>query len=112
MKALSYALIYALAALPAFAQDTRQAELSKADQRLNKVYRQLLQRLAEPEQAKLRKAQRAWIEFRNLDCKWAFGAQPLDCMVDRTETRVQQLEETVFFDKAGAYQRAKDAPKQ
>ena len=93
-------------------QDTRQAELGRANQKLNEVYQQILHRLAEPEQGKLKKSQRAWIAFRDLDCKWAFGAEPVDCMIDRTENRVRELEQTVFFDKAGAYQRAKDKPKQ
>jgi uncharacterized protein YecT (DUF1311 family) len=113
MKVARYAVLLALVGQPVFAQDTRQAESSRADQRLNDVYQQILHRLTEPEQAKLKRAQHAWIAFRDLDCKWAFAAEPLDCMIDRTENRVRELEQTVFFDKKGAYQRSKDnKPKQ
>jgi uncharacterized protein YecT (DUF1311 family) len=113
MKFLRCALLLMLVVGPVLAggQDTRQAELTKADQKLNEVYQKILHRLAEPEQVKLKKSQRAWMAFRDLDCKWAFDAVPLDCMIDRTENRVRELEQTVFSDKAGAYQRAKDKPK-
>src|SRR5438309_1095621 len=110
MKLLIYALLSLVLVQPVLAadQDTRQFELRKADQKLNELYQKILRRLSEVEQSKFRKAQRAWISFRNLDCKWAFGAEPLDCMIDRTENRAKELEQTVFFDAAGAYQQVKD----
>ena len=113
MKLLIYALLSLVLVQPVHAadQDTRQFELRKANQKLNDLYQEMLRRLPEVEQPKLKKAQRAWISLRDLDCKWAFGAEPLDCMIDRTENRVRELEQTVFFDSAGAYQRVKDKSK-
>jgi uncharacterized protein YecT (DUF1311 family) len=55
------------------------------------------------EQAKLRKAQRAWIAYRDLDCGWAFTSQPLDCQIHRTEERLTALEDSFFTDKTGKY---------
>jgi uncharacterized protein YecT (DUF1311 family) len=113
MKFLPCALAVALAALgqPVFAQDTRSAELMRANRKLDSLYGQILDRLSGAEQDRLKRAQRVWLQFRDLDCKWAFDVEPLDCMIDRTENRVRELEQTSFTDKAGAYKRAKDGPK-
>lgn len=113
MKLFRYALLSLVLTQPMLAagQDTRQFELRKADQKLNEVYQGILRRLPAVEQLKFKKAQRAWISFRDLDCKWAFGAEPLDCMIDRTENRARELEQTVFFDATGAYGRVKDKAK-
>lgn len=102
---LAFALVHVSLA---GAQDTRKFELRTSDEKLNQLYQEILRRLPAEEQPKLRKAQRAWITFRDLDCKWAFGAEQLDCMIDRTENRLRELDQTVFFDSTGAYQRAKD----
>lgn len=84
-------------------QDTRPYELESSNNRLNKVYKKILDRLQPDEQIKLRKSQRAWIIFRDLDCKWAFSAEPLDCLVDRTDNRANELENTVFSDLKNNY---------
>lgn len=67
--------------------------------------------MAPDEQAKLKKAQRAWIAFRDLDCAWAFSAQPLDCQIQRTEERITALEDSFFRDKAGKYTMGDDKKK-
>lgn len=85
------------------AQDTRPAEYGRVDGILNVVYQRVLNDLPEPEQRKLKSAQRAWVAFRDLDCRWAFPADPVDCMIDRTANRVRELEATLFFDKRGRY---------
>ena len=48
-------------------------------------------------------AQRAWIIFRDLDCNWAFAAERLDCLGDRTDNRTKELEQTLFFNIKGRY---------
>lgn len=113
MKLLMCAILAMLLVQPVLAadQDTRQFELLKADQKLNVLYQEILSRLPKAGQSKFTKAQRTWISFRDLDCKWAFDAEPLDCMIDRTENRAKELEQTVFFDAAGVYQRVKDKSK-
>jgi uncharacterized protein YecT (DUF1311 family) len=103
MKLLACLTLLALTGAPVLAQDTRPLELASANERLNSTYQQILRRMALDEQAKLRKAQRAWIAYRDLDCAWAFSAQPLDCQIQRTEERITALEDSFFRDKAGKY---------
>lgn len=83
--------------------DTRPYELDQANKKLNAIYKKIFDNLKSSDQIKLKKAQREWIHFRDLDCAWAFDAEPLDCMIDRTENRAKELENTDFFDKAGNY---------
>ena len=88
-------------------------ELAKADAALNAVYQKVLARIAESDQEKpydpksweeaLRADQRAWVAFRDADCKglvpmfWSGGtattAQVLGCMTAKTEARTKDLEE-------------------
>ncbi|MDP3618581.1 MAG: lysozyme inhibitor LprI family protein [Ramlibacter sp.] len=108
---LALVLVLCLAHVPAAAQDTRPAELQSEDQKLNDIYIKIMKRLPDADKDKFRKSQRAWIAFRDLDCKWAYGAVPLDCMIDRTHNRIKELEETVFYDAKGRYQVVRDTAK-
>ena len=90
--------------------DTRGAELDTADAKLNTVYKKIVASLGRDDAQKLKLAQRAWLKFRDLDCAWAYSAEPLDCMIQRTEERSSSLEETYFTDSAGGYVSVK-APK-
>lgn len=83
--------------------DTRPYELERANKNLNSIYQKILGNLQSSDQIKLKKAQREWIIFRDSDCLWAFSAEPQDCLIDRTESRVKELESTLFFDKKGNY---------
>ena len=87
----------------AAAQDTRAAELAAADQKLNVIFKKISGKLSSEEKAKLIKAQRAWLAFRDLDCSWAFRAEPLDCLIDRTTNRTNELETSAFRDVNGKY---------
>ncbi|MEJ7925742.1 lysozyme inhibitor LprI family protein [Sphingobium sp. AN641] len=87
-----------LATLPValMAQDTRNAELAHADAQLNSSYRALMRRLSSSDQNALRKAQRAWLAFRDADC--AFGwPDRRECLAQRTEERTQQLMDSPYF---------------
>lgn len=84
-------------------QDTRPDELSYSDKKLNHFYRKILSRLTPSEQIKFKKAQQQWIIFRDLDCAWAFQAEPLDCLIERTDNRLRELRETIFTDTKGNY---------
>lgn len=84
-------------------QDTRPYELDHANKKLNSIYRIILGKMKFSDQMKLKKAQREWIIFRDLDCTWAYSAEPLDCMIDRTKNRTKELEETTFSDVKGEY---------
>ena len=84
-----------------------------ADARLNDVYGKVLAHIAEggveePYDSKswdksMREAQRAWVAFRDADCKgavpmeWQGGtgttAAVLGCMTQKTETRAEELAE-------------------
>lgn len=88
-------------------------DLKSADAKLNEVYKKVLAQIAESGLEKpydrhsweeaLRESQRAWITFRDLDCKgavpmeWSGGtgttAAVLICMKDKTEARTKDLEE-------------------
>ncbi|VXB60943.1 lysozyme inhibitor LprI family protein [Massilia sp. 9I] len=111
MKSIACLTLLTLTIGTALAQDTRPAELANANERLNTTYQRILSLMASDEQVKLRKAQRAWIEYRDLDCAWAFSAQPLDCQIQRTQERVAALEDSFFRDKAGTYRMGDDGKK-
>ena len=88
-------------------------ELQAADAKLNDIYTRVLAHVAangsEPPydgkswQDALRKSQRAWVAFRDADCKdlvpmaWAGGTattgQVLGCMAAMTEARANQLKD-------------------
>lgn len=82
-------------------QDTRPYELEDSDRRLNEYYKKIINTIRPAEQIKLKKAQRQWIIFRDLDCSWTCGGRLLDCLIDRTDDRIKQLQETYFYDKQG-----------
>ena len=117
----------ALCALPARAEDKidcenaastyeintcADRELEKADAALNATYAKVLAKIAATNQEKpydpksweeaLRKSQRAWIAYRDADCKdlvpmaWTGGsgtsADVLGCLIEKTEARTKELE--------------------
>lgn len=87
--------------------------LAEADLRLNDVYKRVLSQIARggdetPYDAtswteSMKAAQRAWLGFRDADCKgvvpmeWSGGtgttAAVLGCMITKTEARTRELEE-------------------
>ena len=103
-KLLRSALMAALLAAgvnPAAAGEMER--LDKADARLNEDYRALMGTLSEDEEgtARLKRAQRAWIAFRDAECtfnaQWTEGGTihsriVAGCMADLTEQRADQLE--------------------
>ena len=81
-----------------------------ADAKLNKVYRDALKTIdssapeqAAPWKAELKKAEQAWISFRDLDCgaltayEWShgtgMGAATEHCLLDKTEARTLELQQ-------------------
>ena len=99
-----FLLFFVLQAI-ASRQDTRQAEFKYADEKLNVVYKKIISMLQLSDQIKLKKAQQAWIVFRDMDCAWAYGAESVDCLVDRTDRRAKELKQTEFFDKKADFKR-------
>lgn len=79
-------------------QDCIDAEHEYQDRRLNQAYRALMKRLAEPEAARLRERQRAWIQQRDRDCdpgRLPGRGQSLDadsCLLRKTAERAAQLQ--------------------
>ena len=92
-----------LAHAPAMAQDTRNAELALSDEKLNLVYGRIMKQISAEKQKALKAAQRAWIAMRDADCKWAF-VDIRDCLIDRTDNRTNELQETYFQWETGEYQ--------
>ncbi|MGB9465479.1 MAG: lysozyme inhibitor LprI family protein [Candidatus Acidiferrum sp.] len=79
------------------------AELKKADTDLNRSYQQALKKLKTADAERLRKAQRAWIDYRDAHCKAEFelwdggtGGQVAlpQCMLTLTKARTAEIEET------------------
>ena len=77
------------------------AELKLQDARLNRAYQAAMKRLDQPRQrAALRKAQRAWIAFRDADCASLYDQdwgslsriEANACMLDHTARRANALE--------------------
>ena len=83
--------------------DTRPYEYSHANEELNSTYRLLLAKLNSEKQVHLRKAQKTWIKLRDFDCKCAEGAEPLDCLIERTDSRTKELKDTLFEDRNGKF---------
>ena len=78
-------------------------EFKVFDKELNELYKIQMEHLRDDGKSKpsLKKAQRAWIKFRNLDCRYMSG-DPNDsgsmwsltknkCLTSRTKTRIQEL---------------------
>ena len=80
---------------PASRSETLGVEMDEADGELNQTYRELMTKLSRSDQIALRKAERAWLSFREADC--AFGwFDRRDCMIVRTYEREKQLRKSEF----------------
>lgn len=103
---LSCVGMYAFSVNTAYAQtqtDINQSaanDYKKADANLNKVYRDVFNKLDATAKADLKAAQNAWIKYRDLDCKFqsagvAGGSmQPMvvsGCLADKTAARTKEL---------------------
>ena len=71
-----------------------------ADTRLNRVYRQLLSMLGDEEKLELKKAQTAWLKYRDANCEFAANQykggsmRPMIyaiCLAEMTENRTTEL---------------------
>jgi len=78
-----------------------QKEFDRADQQLNHSYNALRKRLDKDAQEMLKKAQRAWLAYRDSDCDFqslASGNGPVsgqlytDCRTEKTRRRIEELE--------------------
>ena len=77
-----------------------QAETKLQDERLNRVYKQLLAKLAPGQQKNLREVQRKWIAYRDGNCAFhrnlsdgsLYRIEGAMCVVDMSKTRAAELE--------------------
>lgn len=85
-------------------------EYAAADERLNDAYKQLVQRIDEVFEPKLRQAQRAWVTFRDAECEfesmgWEGGSgRPMvqaACLTRVTTERTKLLNEFLTCDPEG-----------
>ena len=84
-------------------------EAEKADARLNEAYQGLVRALEDP--SKLRKAQGAWLRFRDLTCEYensgigkAGSLYPFAqsaCRIDLTEKRLRDLQQYIEWECNG-----------
>jgi uncharacterized protein YecT (DUF1311 family) len=109
------ALLLTTCASSAFALDCKNAlstpeinecasiEQKKVEDKLNKVYQRIVKSVDNAEAKKsLVEAQRAWVKFRDADCKAVYqkwiegtirGVMFTGCMQNRAETRIKELED-------------------
>jgi uncharacterized protein YecT (DUF1311 family) len=84
-------------------EDELYEQYQKVDKELNSVYNKLIKKLNETDKKNLVEAQKAWIKFRDLDCKFQSqdpgdGGGPyenkmkIDCLVRKTRDRIKELE--------------------
>lgn len=109
--------LYILLLSSAFAYCQTQAEMNiqasntfkKADKELNKIYTALFNKLDASEKKALATAEKAWIAFRDLECKFECmeneggSIYPLvysSCLTSMTEKRTAELKE-VMKEKEG-----------
>ncbi|AIR61590.1 hypothetical protein LH23_13285 [Cedecea neteri] len=80
------------------------AEYKKQDERLNKTYKEVMSRATDKQKEMLKKAQNAWISFRDADCDFmSSGAEqgsvyPMvraNCLADKTLERTELLKGTL-----------------
>lgn len=78
------------------------SEYLQADKKLNQVYKQVMNNLSAPEIKAFISSQKAWITYRDLECKFeAIGNEGgsmysmvfSSCMTDITKKRTQELKE-------------------
>ncbi|MFV0623401.1 lysozyme inhibitor LprI family protein [Sphingomonas sp. ac-8] len=76
-----------------------QAEMTSQDARLNKAYQQVMRQLASKPQEKiaLRNYQRSWLRQRDYECKVDQETINSTCLVAKTATRANELEEQIRF---------------
>lgn len=81
-------------------------EYEKADAELNRIYKLAFKGLDEKETENLKKAQRAWVIYRDAQCdaeyaKWGGGsggpAAHLECLGRLTRLRTRELHKTYRF---------------
>lgn len=117
MKTLLLSLLV-LSSFSAFAKDctsemstnaTYQCEaenLKEQDDRLNDLYKKLMQKEDKVGQAKLKKAQRAWIAYRDAECEYSADEMRggtyekvimMGCLVSETTKRADELKDYVEF---------------
>lgn len=79
-------------------------EFSARDAELNRVYKQLADRLDPGRKAKLRDAERAWVSFRDKECEFIRSPEDggtmaalveMGCEIDLTKQRTVQLKDTL-----------------
>lgn len=81
-----------------------------ADRKLNETYKQIADRLVDDPDTKasLKKAQRAWIIFRDAECEFTnaqsvggtlYGALITQCLADLTEQRAEMLQSYLQCDE-------------
>jgi uncharacterized protein YecT (DUF1311 family) len=81
--------------------DCQTQEMKVQDRDLNAVYKKAMAALPADQQAKLRLAQRAWLDFRQRDCDVFYGRETGtiaaieagSCMVRHTARRVADLQD-------------------
>lgn len=76
-------------------------EFGQADEELNALYKEQVERLSPKTQKRLRLAQRSWIAFRDADCRYRAGPreesgsiwelQYLSCMTKHTTRRIEDI---------------------
>jgi uncharacterized protein YecT (DUF1311 family) len=87
-------------------EDELYVEYKKVDKELNFVYNKLKKELNETGQKNLIEAQKAWIKFRDLNCKFKSqdpgnGGGPyenkmkIDCLIQSTIERTKELENLI-----------------
>lgn len=82
------------------------AEYKKVDKELNSVYNKLKKELKEIDKKNLIDTQKAWIKFRDLNCKFksqdsGYGGGPyenkmkIDCLIQSTIERTKELKNLI-----------------
>lgn len=113
-----FASLIAVFSISAFAVDCNEAvsnydmkiceakNLEEQDKRLNDLYGKLMKKNDKVGQNKLKKAQRAWIVYRDTECDYAAdsmrggtgeGLISLGCLSNKTKLRADELQDYVEF---------------
>lgn len=75
-----------------YAKDEKVVTYQAAEAELKNIQKQLMEKLNAKDKENLRKSQRQWNMFRNIDCTYE-GADTFGCLALRTKERTQHLKD-------------------
>ncbi len=96
------------------------AEIKRQDRRLNKAYKDVMDQLSPERKKQLQHAQRAWINYRDANCKFyddpdggsLARVSAADCLMSETASRAKEIESFAGVDSTPSAAKTSEPPAQ